>query len=576
MRPRRPALPSPAEVFPRRPSGCCRSGLCVPAAAVAIALLAAGCGDGSTGPPAPGAPAVTVSPQAATVIVRGTLQLAARVENLPGEEVVWSLARQYPTPDSADVGTLVATGPTTAVYTAPERVRSLQDYRLAITATSAVADTVSGTAEITVPRIMVAVTPGSVASVPPGTLVPFLVTVRNTTVPGYRLYVQGTEGGDPSFGTWTQTGDETTVFEAPASFPWTTTLDLLVTSADDSTRFSTSIVTVRRGYPLPVTRPEFGQYAPAWSPTEHALAYVQGGPPWEVAVYDFAADRELTLATFTWPGAPYMGKLSWSSDGSKLAFSEMQSGARAIGVVTRHGERLPGLAGGGHLMEASFVPRIDPVAPESLVVARIEGSFFRDLGVWPLGVPDAEGRRLYSADAGAEVRWPDAGRPGLAAGDSALYVAAVYGTGESGTLFWFVDDGSPFSPSWPAGGSGQLTHVRWAQAASGPAWLTYIWSGTRTAYRVHPRGAPGPMRLYSEFFPELGADLSTVPGFDAHAVSRLMPSGQARIWVVEFPPPTFDGVPAAEDRELAAMGIRGALAPSAWGRWLGAFQPRTR
>jgi len=414
------------------------------------------------------------------------------------------------------------------------------------------------------------VIPGYLGSVLPGTLVPYVVSMQNAPDPGFQLYVQGVPGGDDNVGTWTQTGGQATVYQAPDVVASTTTYDLFARSVDDTARFGTSEVTVRWGFPLPVARPDLSQYSPEWSPDGLSLAFVQGGPPWELTVYDFQSSTESSPATLAWSGSAYDGRLSWSDDGARIAFSEEAGGRRAIGVVQA--------AGGGRstfgpdpatsYYEGVFVPKADPGAPESLVVSQSSPGA-GTVRAYPLSYAPGEAGRGFAGVPAA--RWPDVTRISETSGRKVLHLAAEDAL--LGEVVTFSDgDGTRTTLS----GGGGHTHVRWAQQVSslGPLWVGFIAAGDQTAYRVPRSGFPAPVKLYSEFFPELGMDLTFGQGNDENAISRLMPDGFARIWLVQFPPPEFTGVTRTETRELASIGIQGALAPAGWGRWLGAYQPR--
>ena len=58
--------------------------------------------------------------------------------------------------------------------------------------------------------------------------------------------------------------------------------------------------------------------------------------------------------------------------------------------------------------------------------------------------------------------------------------------------------------------------------------------------------------MYTDLFPEQGGDVSIVTA-DQHAVSRLEDSGRHHIWIVQYPPIEFTGVPKAEELELASI-----------------------
>lgn len=560
-------------MYPRFPAAPLNLASLLVAVLLAAPIFLLGCGKEPTAPPPPpDQPSVSVSPNAATVIVHGTRTFTATVDNLSDATVTWRVSRLSPTPDTASLGSITAVTQNSALYTAPDRVAALLDYKIAVTAVSVADTNVRGSATVTIPRVIVSVIPSSLSSVPPGSLVPMTVNVQNAPDPGFTLYVEGTVGGDPDIGTWAKTGPTATVYQAPRNFGVTSTVSLLAKSTEDSARFGTSNITVRAGFPMSVRKTTFSQYAPSWQPGGFRLAYVQGGPPWEVAFYDFNAGGETTLFPIEWSQPAYDGRISWSGDGTKLAVSEQSGGRRVIAIVQADGSTRTTFApdGATDYFEAAFIPKLDVGAPESLLVTQ-QSSSGSSLRIYPLSAASSDpGKLLYAAPAGSALRFPDAIRS-----NDALLVAAERTDGSSSDLLSLADDGSGGAPLFIAGGPGRRTQVRFARQPGAGIWIDFISEVTRTSYRVHRDGQPPVLRLYSEFFPQLGGDVSGLIVWDqgAHALSRLQPDGMARIWLVEFPPPDFLGLPQREELELASIGARAALSPSSWSRWLGNTSP---
>lgn len=537
------------------------------AAFVLAALLPlAGCGDDPASPPTPppAGAAVRVSPDRTTLFVRDSVTLTATVDSLSDRRVTW---RVGPAGSGFDLGRLVVLSNTTARYVAPDRVTSALDLGVQVTAVSVADTTIRATAVVVVPRIIVTVIPGSLASVPPDTWVPHRVTVRNTTVPGFELTVIAPSLADP--GTWTVTGPTSALYRAPASVDATTTLDLLARSEDDPDRFSIANLTVRRGYRLPTAKPALRKYAPEWDGSATRLAFVQG-PPWELAIAEVDAGGEQTVTPITWSGDDYDGRIAWSNDSQRLVFSESGGAdSRVLGYVNEDGTGRGVLApaAGDRYFEASFLPEITSGAPDSLLIAEWSGGV-SSLRALSFDTPlPGSGRVVYSAPAGDTLRWPDATTI-----SGFLAVAAARMNGGESEIVSLLEDGAGSSPTFPATGAGRRTQVRWARQST-VAWITYLWDVNHTIYRVRRIADQLPARLYSEFFPELGGDMATAGVFDQHAISRQLPDGSVALYVVEFPPSSFTGVPAAEDIERASIGVRSALAPGAWTRWTGGVSP---
>ena len=176
---------------------------------------------------------------------------------------------------------------------------------------------------------------------------------------------------------------------------------------------------------------------------------------------------------------------------------------------------------------------------------------------------------VFSAP-GIEVRSPDAALTvDLFKVEEINVTAILRGGGLNQVMTMIQNEGAPVIV---ATGSGNRTYPHWTQQGFFTPTVTFFWDATSTAHRIarqvgggDPTNIP---RLYSEFFPQHSGDLSRFfPG--QHALSRQGPDGKYHIWIVEFPPADFGGVSALEERELEQMGIRGALSPNSWRRWIG-------
>jgi hypothetical protein len=248
-------------------------------------------------------------------------------------------------------------------------------------------------------------------------------------------------------------------------------------------------------------------------------------------------------------------------------FSEAASdGSRPLGYVSPDGtgRGVIAPASGDRYFEAAFVP--NPGGGDSLVVAEWRG------GVSALRVLSFEsplpgtGRVLYQAPAGDTLRWPDAA---TVSGFRAVAAARLHG--DESEIVSLLEDGS--GVTFPVSGPGRRTQVRWARQNT-IAWITFLWDANHTLHRVRRVPDQAPARLYSEFFPEFGGDMVQDGSLDQQVLSRELPDGSVALYVVEFPPPSFTGVPAAEELERARIGVPGALSLAQWRRWSAGTLPQ--
>jgi hypothetical protein len=529
-------------------------------------ILFAGCGGEDAPPTAPPATGkISVTPIEPTVLVGDTLRFTATLQDIaPG--VTWSLSAATATTDS--LGTITQDG----LYKAPVRVTSFYASKVKVRATSTADANVFGETVCTVPRITLTITPSSYESVLPGSILPFNVTVANSHDPSYRAFVDGVENGNSIVGTWTTTSNTTGIYMTAAREDMVINHQIFAKSVEDETRFSLpSNVRVRGGRALSADAGQ-NQVAPEWSPVSDSLAYVQG-PPWQLMVYG-ALPGHASVTDVMWTGAVYDGRLSWSRDGSRIAFSEEVGGRRVIGIVDLSGANRqtfdpdPAL----EYLEAAFLPT-DLADPESLIVS-VRGAGTSALRAYLASSTEmGSGRLVYTPPGGREVRWPDAARF-----NSQNWIAAVNQGAATSDVISFKDDGED-TPNFVATGVGLRSHVGWSIQGVGFYWINYIWDANQNYYRVNHTGSIPAARMYTDLFPEHSGDVSIVTA-DEHAVSRLEESGLHHIWIVEYPPREFTGVPKAQELEMESIGIRGAIQPNSWRRWLGdnswSERPRSR
>jgi len=538
---------------------------------LATLLAVVGCSKNPEAPPPPtgGGSSISITPKNQVVLTKGTLDLSATFSGTSDTTVTWELLPEPGVNDTTDLGTIVSSGSRTAHYTAPVTVETPGfDLTVTVQAVGVADTTVRGSTTIVVPRVKVSLVPGSVTSVPPGTQVPFAVTVQNAIDTGFSLSVDGIQGGDQGVGTWVQTGATSTIYTAP-SRDTLFLYSLLAQSHSDPAIYGSALAIVRAGFAVPTTDPTRSEYAPEWNPIAAKVAFVRGGAPWDLVVYDFITQTEQVLTTFTWSGAAYDGRITWSQDGSRIAFTEESGGRHVIDVVMADGS-----PGGGVVApdantnydEACFLPVTAP-AVESLYVAQHDagGSSLR---AYPANAAPADtGRLLRKAPAGSTIRWPDAVQLPIITRPS---VAFSEMNGGFSSVLSLNDNGNGVL-SVAATGSITATQPRWALPSDGIPWITYVNSASRNVYRAS-RGGGASQRVYTDFFPESGSDLKADPPpsfhfVDAHVVARLEPDGHTRLWVIGFPPSNVTPVSPALEAELVRAGVWRALSPADWRRW---------
>jgi sugar lactone lactonase YvrE len=186
---------------------------------------------------APAALTVTVAPSTATVVVNEFQQYTATVTGNSNTSVNWFVS------GVAGGNSTVGTISTTGLFQAPATVPS--PATVTIAAVSQVDNTTSGSAQATIanPSQTVTVTVSTnppVTQVYTGTVQSFIATVTGTANTAVNWYVEGSLGGDATFGTIDTSGNYT----APAIVPSPATIVIEAVSQADSTAVGTEQVTI--------------------------------------------------------------------------------------------------------------------------------------------------------------------------------------------------------------------------------------------------------------------------------------------------------------------------------------------
>lgn len=197
---------------------------------------------------APAPLSVTVAPSTATVVVNALQQYMATVTGNPNTSVNWFV--NGVAGGNSTVGTISATG----LFQAPAAVPS--PAAVTIAAVSQVDNTTSGSAQATIanPSATVTVTVSTnppVTQVYTGTAQPFIATVTGTSNTAVNWYVEGSQGGNATFGTIDTSGNYT----APANVPSPATVVIEAVSQADTTAIGSQSVTI-------VAAPSASQPAP--------------------------------------------------------------------------------------------------------------------------------------------------------------------------------------------------------------------------------------------------------------------------------------------------------------------------
>lgn len=218
-----------------------------PANDVSVTITATSKADASkTGALAITFPAIAVSVTAtpSSVEATGTAQLSAAANYDPSNQgVAWAIS------PSTGAGTLSGATATSVTYTAPATPPP-SDLVATITATSVADNTKSGSANVTVLAITVAVTPAS-ALIPLNASQQYKVTVNNdpTNQGGSSALTQSGSACAPGCGTVAPNNilNGTVTYTAPATKPASPGVTLTVTSLEDNTKSSNTAITISTG-----------------------------------------------------------------------------------------------------------------------------------------------------------------------------------------------------------------------------------------------------------------------------------------------------------------------------------------
>jgi Fe-S cluster assembly iron-binding protein IscA len=175
---------------------------------------------------------VTISPTTARVLTGASQQFTATVLNTKNTAVNWSLS------GSGCSGSGCGAISTSGLYTAPSAVPS--PAQVSVKATSVADSTKSGTSIVTViPPVSVTVSP-TTARVHTGASQQFAATVLNTSNTAVTWSLSGGGCSGSACGTISTSG----LYTAPSTVPSPAQVSVTATSAADSTKYSTAIVTV--------------------------------------------------------------------------------------------------------------------------------------------------------------------------------------------------------------------------------------------------------------------------------------------------------------------------------------------
>jgi hypothetical protein len=192
-------------------------------------------------PPPPPNIVVRVSPAAPSVPIGGAQVFTASVTGTNGAstDVTWSVNN---TPGgNSTVGTLVSTGTSTALYTAPAAVPS--PAAVTVTATSTVDTSASGSANVTITCTATnAISPASanVALSQPQSFAASFCLAADASI---TWDVNGIAGGNLSVGTISATGTETATYTAPATLPATNPVTIHATASSVTSGATTESAT---------------------------------------------------------------------------------------------------------------------------------------------------------------------------------------------------------------------------------------------------------------------------------------------------------------------------------------------
>ncbi len=190
---------------------------------------------------------VTITPNPINVVVGAQQQFTAAVTGTSNTAVTWQVN------GAAGGNSTVGTISTSGLYQAPATVPA--PATITITAISAADGTTSGLAQITIVtannNITVAVSSGGASQVYTTTTQQFTATVTGTSNQAVNWYVEGSAGGNATFGTIDGSG----LYTAPAGVPTSASITITAFSQQASNAFGTAAITI-------ITVPSAAQPAP--------------------------------------------------------------------------------------------------------------------------------------------------------------------------------------------------------------------------------------------------------------------------------------------------------------------------
>lgn len=200
-------------------------------ALITLATLAAwGCGAS-----VPVMPIVTISPATVTLQAGGgQQQFTATVADASNTAVVWKVNGHMG--GDSTTGTITQQG----LYAAPEAVPTGGQVDVEAFSVANANSTATAVVKLTAP-VAITLTPAT-ATVAPGGTVQFQATVTNTTNTSVTWSVQGTKGGNATYGTISATG----LYTAPATFPGSGQVTVTATSVADPAISANATVTLQQ------------------------------------------------------------------------------------------------------------------------------------------------------------------------------------------------------------------------------------------------------------------------------------------------------------------------------------------
>src|SRR5579884_2337511 len=181
---------------------------------------------------------LTLSPPSASVRPGGTVTFTATPTGLTDPTLNWSVNDIVG--GNATVGTITPTGPTTAVYTAPNNPPTPNPVTIKVA--SASNPTLSATAAVTVlPPATLSLSP-TIRSLLPGQTQRFTVTITGLDDPTLVWTVNDVKDGNATVGTITQ--DNPALYTAPNTVPTPNSVTIKATSASNPALFATAPVTL--------------------------------------------------------------------------------------------------------------------------------------------------------------------------------------------------------------------------------------------------------------------------------------------------------------------------------------------